>query len=290
MFLAAIVALIMITPVIYWNFNHDFISFRYQGSHIFGSLATSFKNFIESLAAQVGAYSPFLFIIAFYGFFRVLRSGNDYLRLSVLFGATIIVFFLITSLSERTLPHWPGIFYVLFIPIGSYTLYLSKEKWKRYYLYFSIGLSLVLMLFAYTEVAGKFFKYPDYKSPFRDIYGFSQIAGQADIILKNDKTAAHKAIAVSNWTMGSRTMYYSLPYKNEVFVIDYRKDQFDVWEKHFPQGYDLLFLNTHFHELNIEKYVNCDRIEKAGKIDLLINCAKVDTVEYVWCRNYRGTK
>ena len=146
------------------------------------------------------------------------------------------------------------------------------------------------MLFAYTEVAGKFFKYPDYKSPFRDIYGFSQIAGQADIILKNDKTAAHKAIAVSNWTMGSRTMYYSLPYKNEVFVIDYRKDQFDVWEKHFPQGYDLLFLNTHFHELNIEKYVNCDRIEKAGKIDLLINCAKVDTVEYVWCRNYRGTK
>jgi 4-amino-4-deoxy-L-arabinose transferase-like glycosyltransferase len=290
MFLAAIVALIMITPVIYWNINHDFISFRYQGSHIFGSFATSFKNFIESLAAQVGAYSPFLFIIAFYGFFRVLRSGNDYLRLSVLFGATIIVFFLITSLSERTLPHWPGIFYVLFIPIGSYTLYLSKEKWKRYYLYFSIGLSLVLMLFAYTEVARKFFKYPDYKSPFRDIYGFSQIAGQADIILKNDKTAAHKAIAVSNWTMGSRTMYYSLPYKNEVFVIDYRKDQFDVWEKHFPQGYDLLFLNTHFHELNIEKYVNCDRIEKAGKIDLLINCAKVDTVEYVWCRNYRGTK
>jgi 4-amino-4-deoxy-L-arabinose transferase-like glycosyltransferase len=290
MFLAALIALIMITPVIYWNINHGFISFRYQGSHIFGSLATSFKNFIESLAAQFGAYSPFLFIIAFYGFFRVLRSGNDYLRLSVLFGATIIVFFLITSLSERTLPHWPGIFYVLFIPIGSYTLYLSKEKWKRYYLYFSIGLSLVLMLLAYTEVAGKFFTYPDYKSPFRDIYGFQQIAGQADKIMKNDKSAAHKAIAVSNWTMGSRTMYYSLPYMNEVFVIDNRKDQFDVWEKHFPHGYDLLFLNTHFHELNIEKYVNCDRIEKAGKIDLLLNCAKVDTVEYIWCRNYRGTK
>jgi len=290
MFLAALVALIMITPVIYWNINHDFISFRYQGSHIFGSLATSFKNFIESLAAQFGAYSPFLFIIAFYGFFRVLRSANDYLRLSVLFGATIIVFFLITSLSERTLPHWPGIFYVLFIPIGSYNLYLAKEKWKRNYLYLSIGLSLVLMLFAYTEVAGKFFKYPDYKSPFRDIYGFQKIAGQADIILKNDKTTAHKAIGVSNWTMGSRTMYYSLPYRNEVFVIDYRKDQFDVWEKHSPQGYDILFLNTHFHELNIEKYVNCDRVEKAGKIDLLLNGAKVDTVEYIWCRNYRGTK
>jgi hypothetical protein len=141
-----------------------------------------------------------------------------------------------------------------------------------------------------TKLAGIFYKIPDYKSPFRDIYGFPQIAGQADVILKNDKTAAHKAIAVSNWTMGSRTMYYSLPYRNEVFVIDYRKDQFDVWEKHSPQGYDLLFLNTHFHELDIGGYVNCDRIEKAGKIDLTLNGAQVDTVEYIWCRNYRGTK
>jgi 4-amino-4-deoxy-L-arabinose transferase-like glycosyltransferase len=290
MFLAALIALIMITPVIYWNINHDFISFRYQGAHIFGSLATSFKNFIESLAAQFGAYSPFLFIIAFYGFFKALRSSNDYLRLSVLFGATIIVFFLVTSLSERTLPHWPGIFYVLFIPIGSYNLYLAKEKWKRNYLYFSIGISLVLMLFAYTEVAGKFFKYPDYKSPFRDIYGFEQITAQADIIMKNDKIAAHKAIAVSNWTMGSRTMYYSLSYRNEVFVIDDRKDQFDVWGKKSPRGYDLLFLNTHFHELDIKEYVRCDKIEKAGRIDLTLNGAKVDTVEYIWCRNYRGTK
>jgi 4-amino-4-deoxy-L-arabinose transferase-like glycosyltransferase len=290
MFLAALIALIMITPVIYWNINHDFISFRYQGSHIFGSLATSFKTFIESLAAQFGAYSPFLFIIAFYGFFKVFRSSNDYLRLSVLFGGTIIIFFLITSLSERTLPHWPGIFYVLFIPIGSYNLYLATEKWKRNYLNFSIGISLILILFAYTEVAGKFIKYPDYKSPFRDIYGFEQIAEQADIIMKNDKTDATKAIAVSNWTMGSRIMYYSLPYSNEVFMIDNRKDQFDVWEKSSPIGYDLLFLNTHFHELDIEKYVNCGRIEKAGKFDLMLNGAKVDTVEYCWCRNYRGTK
>ncbi len=299
MFLAALIALIMITPVIYWNINHDFVSFRYQGSHIFGSLTSSFKNYIESLAAQFGAYSPFLFIIAFYGFFKVFRSNNDYLRLAVLFGATIIVFFMVTSLTERTLPHWPGIFYVLFIPIGTYNLYLAAENWKRKYLYFSIGLSLTLMIIAYlavpfpetcTKIAGIFYKIPDYKSPFRDIYGFEQITAQADVILRNDKTATRKGIAVSNWTMGSRTMYYCLPHNNEVFVIDYRKDQFDVWEKHSPQGYDLLFLNTHFHDLDIAGYIKCDRIEKAGKIDLALSGAKVDTVEYIWCRNYRGTK
>ena len=290
MFLAALIAFIFIIPVIYWNITHDFISFRYQGSHIFGSLATSFKNFIESLAAQFGAYSPFLFIIAFYGFFKVLRSSNVYLRLAVLFGGTIMVFFLLTSFSERTLPHWPSIFYLLFIPIGTYSLLQAQEKWKRNFLYFSVGFSLFLTLFIYVELAGKFFTFPDYKSPFRDIYGFPTIARQADEIFKKDISAAPKAIAVSNWTMGSRTMYYNLPYKNEVFVIDNRKDQFDVWQKNEPLRYDLLFINTHFNDLDIKKHVRCEQTDVAGKTDLLLNGAKVDTVEFVWCRNYQGTK
>jgi 4-amino-4-deoxy-L-arabinose transferase-like glycosyltransferase len=290
MFLAALIALIFISPVIYWNITHDFISFRYQGGHVFGSLATSFKNFIESLAAQFGAYSPFLFIIAFYGFFKTLRSPNIYLRLAVLFGGTIMVFFLLTSFYERTLPHWPSVFYLLFIPVGTYTLLQAQEKWKRNFIYFSVGFSLVLTLFIYVELAGKFFVFPDYKSPFRDIYGFPTIARQADEIIKKNISATPKAIAVSNWTMGSRTMYYNLPYKNEVFVIDNRKDQFDVWQKNEPLGYDLLFINTHFNELDIKKQVSCEQTDVAGKTDLLLNGATVDTIEFVWCRNYQGTK
>jgi len=290
MFLAAFIAFILIIPVIYWNITHNFISFRYQGSHVFGSLASSFKNFIESLAAQFGAYNPFLFIIAFYGLFKVLRSHNAYLRLAVLFGSTIMVFFLLTSFYERTLPHWPSIFYLLFIPIGTYTLLQAQEKWKRNFLYFSVGFSLVLTLFVYVELAGKYFTFPDYKSPFRDIYGFPTIARQADEILKKNISAAPKAIAVSNWTMGSRTMYYNLPYKNEVFVIDNRQDQFDVWQKNEPLGYELLFINTHFNDLDIKKHVRCERNDVAGKTDLLLNGAKVDTVEFVWCHNYQGVK
>ncbi len=265
MFLAAFIALILITPVIYWNVTHDFISFRYQGTHVFGSLASSFKNFAESLAAQFGAYNPLLSIIAFYGFFHVLRARDDYLRLAVLFGGTILLFFLLTSFYERTLPHWPAVFYLLFIPVGTYNLINVQGRWKKYFLNFSIGLSFVLTLFVYVELAGKFFTFPDYKSPFRDIYGFPEIVRKADELVKNNSSAAPKAIAVTNWTMGSRTMYYSLPYKNEVFVIDNRKDQFDVWQKKSSIGYDLLFLNTYFHNLNIEKYARCERVEVRGE-------------------------
>lgn len=288
MFLAAMIALIMISPVIYWNYTHDFASFRYQGGHVFGSLSTSVSNFFASLAAQFGAYSPFLFIIAFYGFIRSLREENDYLRLAVLFGGTIMAFFLLTSFYERTLPHWPSLFYLLFIPVGTFFLLETREKWKQNFVYFSVGFSLFLTLFAHVELAGKFFAFPDYKSPFRDIYGYPEILKRADDILTKDSSRIPKAIAVSNWTMGSRTLYYDLPYQHEVFVIDQRKDQFDVWQKKSPEGYDLLFLNTHFNHLDIGKDVRCARTESAGQMDVLLHGAKVDSVEYVWCRDYQG--
>ena len=265
MFLSAFIAFVIITPVIYWNFQNDFISFRYQGGHVFGTLASSFKNFAESLGAQFGAYSPFLFIIAFYGFFKSLRSESVYLRLAVLFGGTIMAFFLLTSFYERTLPHWPSIFYLLFIPAGTCFLLRAKEGWKKNFLYFSVGFSLVLTLFIYVELAGKFFVFPDYKSPFRDIYGFPEILKQADGILKKESSSAPKAIAVSNWTMGSRTMYYNLPYKNEVFIFDNRQDQFDVWQKKSPVGYDILFLNSYFNNLDIEKSLRCERYRYCSK-------------------------
>jgi len=290
MFLAAFIALFMISPVIYWNITHDFISFRYQGSHVFGSLASSFKNFFASLAAQFGVYSPLMFVVAAYGFWKALREKNDYLRLAVLFGGTIMAFFLITSVYERTLPHWPSIFYLLFIPIGTGLLVDAEKKWQRSYLSIAVGVSLAALLLAYTGLVWKFVSFPDYKSPFRDIYGYREMAVRADQIMKQDASSRPKALAVSNWTMGSRVMYYNLPYGHEVFVLDYRQDQFDIWQPKSMHGFDLLFFNTKFENIDVARFLQCDRVETAGEMDLNIGESKVNSVAYVWCRNYQGVK
>ncbi|MRR15815.1 MAG: phospholipid carrier-dependent glycosyltransferase [Deltaproteobacteria bacterium] len=290
MVLAAAIALLLIVPVIYWNALHDFASFRYQGSHVFGSLASSFEYFVVSLAAQFGAYSPFLFVVAVYGFFKVLRDPNDYLRLAVLFGGTLLVFFMVTSVYERTLPHWPSVFYLLFIPIGTYHLLLSQKRWRKTFLYVAVGASLIGMLLAYAELAGKFIPFPDYKSPFRDIYGYPEMAARADDIIKRDISSRPKALAVTNWTMGSRVMYYGLPYRQDVFVMDFRPDQFDIWQRKSPLGYDLLFLNTRFENIDVGRFLRCDHVDVAGKMDLSLNGSKVNSAEYVWCRNYQGVK
>jgi len=70
MLTAAVIALLLVSPVLYWNLQHDFASFRYQTGHVMGSSSIDLKAFLTSMGAQFGSYSPFLFLIAFYGFFR----------------------------------------------------------------------------------------------------------------------------------------------------------------------------------------------------------------------------
>ena len=72
---------------------------------------------------------------------------------------------------------------------------------------YAIALSLAALMIAYAELAGKFIPFPDYQSPFRDIYGFKEMTARADEIIKKNPSSRPRAIAVTNWTMGSRVMY-----------------------------------------------------------------------------------
>jgi hypothetical protein len=287
--IAVAIAFLFITPVLYWNIQNDFVSFRYQWSHVMGPSSISVLSFFSSLGAQVGAYSPFLFGVAFYGLAKSFRTDNDSVRLSVLLGGTVLAFTLYVSLYDLSLPHWASLFYLLFIPIGVDALCVDGTSFKKKVLQVSIGFSLVVTLFLYAELAAKWFAFPDYNSPFRDIYGFDTIAEEADSVLKENKNP-RKALAVTDWTLGSRMRYYSLPYKNEVFVIDQRFDQFDYWEKMVPLGYDLLFVeaNPSMEDKNFDKRFQCDELHPVKTAEITLNGAKVNRIEFVWCRNFQG--
>jgi len=286
---SAAIVLLLIAPVLYWNVQNDWVSFRFQASHVFGSSSWKLKPLLISLGAQLGSYSPFLFGIAFYGFLKSFRSKNEWIRLSLLLGGTILAFSLYASLYDLSLPHWPCHFYLLFIPIGVYFLSIENGRMKRYLLRFSVGISLVITLFLYGELGAKWFTFPDFQSPFRDIYGWAIVAQEANAVLKENQSS-RKALAVTEWTMASRISYYSLPYHSELFVIGQRKDQFDFWQKNSPWGYDLLFISSHFSNEDITEKFRCRESQLAKRIDILLNGAIVDRIEYIWCRDFQGAK
>jgi hypothetical protein len=287
--ITATVALLMISPVIIWNVQNDFISFKYQGSHVAGGEGIRFKTLYYSLLAQFGVYSPPLFLLAFFGFVQSLRFHRIRMKLPLLLGGVPFIFFLYASLYKRALPHWNAVFFLLFIPIGTVLLSRLHNKAARLILVLSLSFSVLLSLFAHFELAGKFIRFPDYKSPFRDVYGVASAVRKANVILAADTSSnQHKALAVTNWSMASRVLYYSEPFGSVVFLISKRGGQFSIWQPAVPFGYDLLFISTHFFTSDIQNEQRCAKVEEAGVFDIELNGGKVDTVRYVWCRNYGG--
>jgi hypothetical protein len=75
-------------------------------------------------------------------------------------------------------------------------------------------------------------------NPIADLYGW-KIAGQKAAQLSQANKA--DGIAVQNWTLGSRAAWYAKPVP--VFVLDERKDQFDLWFGQLPLGANILLMN-----------------------------------------------
>ena len=284
--ISIVLAMILISPVIIWNIQNDWISFTYQSEHVVGEQHIRFKSFFQSIAVQFGAYNPFLWIVSFYGLYKAFTAKNKVALLSALFGLTLIVFFWYASLYKRALPHWSALYYYLFIPIGVYYLYSSFNKAKKY-ITFSIVFGLAVTLILYIELIFKLIPFNDYRSLHRDIYGWDTITKEANKLLENK----NQALAVTNWTVASRAIYYNKDYNSEVFLIDNRYDQFDIWTKNSsPIGKDLLFINTHFFNAPISAKYKCKDVQVVKEFDIKLNNKKVNTIELIWCKDFQGYK
>ena len=281
--LGAAIALLIISPVLYWNIKHNWISFTYQSSHVVGSTHIHWGGFFKSLGAQFGAYNPLLVPLAFYGLYKSLRSKNDTLFLSGLFGLTLISFFTYAALYKTALPHWSALFYLLFIPLGTYYMLDISKKYVKFAIIFGLFISAL----AYTELVFKFIPQPDYKSIHRDIYGWDTIMKRANAAIKNDK---NEALAVTNWTLASRAMFYNRNYPSKVYLLDKRKDQFDLWEEKHKKGKDIIIINTHFFHKNVASTMKCNRVYPIERFDINISKRRVNTIELVMCKNFQGLK
>jgi hypothetical protein len=51
-----------------------------------------------------------------------------------------------------------------------------------------------------------------------------------------------------------------------------------------------LFVNTHFDRENIVDKYRCDTVRNVKSMDIILNGGKVNSVDFVWCRNFRGDK
>ena len=203
LYLAFILAIIIFTPVIIWNYQHDWVSFTYQIKHGVDSDPRlnwqSFGDFWGGGALVVG---PTIFITMLYYSIRYLKNNYTSPKLAFLFWSYAfgLIFFAYCSLYKHTEANWPAPVYLSGMILAGYWLAKFNNRWVYRV---SVGFVLIVLLigkFPLTFIPGKFHN----KVPGLNIfYGNKELLQHVKPYLSQDTV-----ILACDYGNASRTWYY----------------------------------------------------------------------------------
>jgi len=241
--LAALVALILISPVLYWNAQHEWISFIYQLKHGSGG-AWKARRLAAFAGIQLVAYGPLLVLGAYLAARQIIQTKRWILAALLLF---FLIPFLVTGLMSGgggSLPHWTAPAWLAITPFAANALAQRWASGRQALILAFIRAQAVICLVAFGALffVGVPGLSPDHplvrKNPLADLWGWDEAGLKArELARKHDL----HSLSVRNWTLGSRLAWYARPLP--VHVLDNRFDQFDLWFGDIAPGMDSLFVN-----------------------------------------------
>jgi 4-amino-4-deoxy-L-arabinose transferase-like glycosyltransferase len=256
---AILLALLVISPVLQWNQQRDWLSFRYQGAHVLGG-EHGLRSFFQSLAAQFALYSPFLWPFSLIGFRDLFRRQRDEARFAFWTAAVVGVFFLFSSWQSTVLPHWPSLFYLFTIPWGVALVFEKREKIAKAA---ALATAALVGALCFLLVTGLGYGIP---GALKEVGGWPSFLGEVKTRLQSDRDG----VGFLNWTYGSRALYYGRDFENRIFILDDRFDQFDLWNSNPVQGRDLWIVQFSYDERELGDIVRCSSLGEKEKIPVSV--------------------
>ena len=230
--LSIVIGSILIMPILYWNYRHDWISFLYQLHHGTGNSSWDWLRFLASEGAQLLTYGPGLVIFGLIALAAGVRQWRESgVWLCILFSVPVLLLFGMGAGYEMTLPHWTSLGWAGLAPLTAYWLLRHWESlWVRIGVRSAIIYSVAVIAIIFSELISPWMPFSDNENPLRDLYGWSQASHRAEQLRRQMSVGQDEStplLFTDNWTYGSRLAWYARPSK--VQITDNRYDQFDIW-------------------------------------------------------------
>lgn len=243
MWLAVVLALVVVSPVAIWNYQNQWVSFSYQANHGAGGGWQSL-HFARFIVVQLVVYGP-LMLWAWAGFVRTARAPQRHL---LAFAVIPFVAFAALSGGGTNLPHWTAPAWVALAPVAGLGLAQVGAQGRRWV----IGCCVVLQALACVAIFGLMVSggvplvtqeqgqgnTASPSNPFADVHGWEAAGKRARSLAAQHGLGT---VAVQNWTLASRLGWYARPLP--VHVLEDRPDQFDLWAGDLPVGGSTLLVD-----------------------------------------------
>ncbi|AUC86581.1 hypothetical protein CW731_15405 [Polaribacter sp. ALD11] len=218
-YIAFVFPILAIGVIIYWNYQNDFISYKFHNNRV-SLLSLSFNkdSFLREILGQFVYNNPYIFV-------SIVLMMIALIKKKFLFDKKMISFFLLFSLpliatttylsfSRNTLPHWSGISYVTLIPLLA--VYVSTKKNISRKLIIGFTFLTVLLSFISLEINNGWFlptqesdknETLGRKDALMDMYGWQQASKKITKILTENELT-HLPIISDNWYPAAHIDYY----------------------------------------------------------------------------------
>ncbi|MCF7826319.1 MAG: glycosyltransferase family 39 protein [Candidatus Marinimicrobia bacterium] len=154
-YLGVLLAILVFSPVLIWNAQHDWMSFAFQGSQRAAGMGQWKLRFVgELFGSQFFILSPYLFVVVFatlirYGR-RLFSDLDDKILLLLSSGLITSIFFIAISFRSLVKMNWLAPAYWSLIILGIYHLFQSPQRFNRMrigiissLIFLGIGISVV---------------------------------------------------------------------------------------------------------------------------------------------------
>jgi 4-amino-4-deoxy-L-arabinose transferase-like glycosyltransferase len=185
---AALIALGLFTPVLYWNAAHHWISFGKQGSRsTHFNLLWAMGNFVQLCLSQFFLVTPIIFVLAATGLKNLRRLPGEGPRLLLWLTVVPGVVFIEHCASERVQGNWVAVLYPTICIAVALLPAATLQRWLKPALAFGFGLTAL----TYVQAGWALLPLPVGLDPTAH-----QLAGWQNFVAR--ATAAHPAYITSD--------------------------------------------------------------------------------------------
>ncbi len=289
---ALLLGLVLILPILYWNWQHEWLSFSYQLQHGSRNPDWLWLRFVSAQLAQLVVFGPLLIV---FGIVALVSAWQEKTHLGVLLcvatALPILLLFGAGAGREMTLPHWTALAWVALIPLSARWIMAHWQRgWVRVVTGFSAGYAMLFLLFMFAGLVHPQILGNGRDNALVDLYGWQQAAQSAEKLRGEmaATTGTEPLLFVSNWTQASRLAWYARP--SNVQVLDERHDQFDLWYGHpesGARGILVMWPETSAAEITAISTL-FDVCSPAGNFAAIVQGTEISKFNFYRCEGWHG--
>ena len=249
-YVALLLALVVFSPVVIWNAQHDWVSLRFQLMHgMGGAKVLKLGNLGDFLGGQAFTVNPVFLLALLYYAVRHVRTNVREEKLAFLFWPFLFtfLFFLYGGLFKKGEANWAVPAYLT----GTVLLAYWIEKLNRRWIYYTgVGFTIAMVMLV---------KFPEaFPNLPKQLVLKQQFMGYREIFRQGRKYAQDPAqIILSDSYQHASEAWYYLGRRSEVYILSpSRVSMYDFWRTGLPKPAmrDAVFFGSEENAKSLDRF------------------------------------